>query len=56
MAAAEQLEKTETEMIAEHAEAAGLRGCAFELIMLLGGDDVVEAAHQLNAAAAEVDG
>ncbi|NBM17484.1 hypothetical protein GUY61_18050 [Streptomyces sp. GC420] len=47
--------KTEPEMIAELAEAGRLRGRAFERIMLLGGDDVVEAAHQLNAAALQID-
>ena len=48
-------EKTEQEMLAEHTEAGRLRGRAFERVMLLGGDDVVEAAHQLNAAAAAID-
>jgi hypothetical protein len=50
-----QSEKTEEAMNAELAEAARLRGRAFERIMLLGGDGVVEAAHQLNAAALEID-
>ncbi|MEV6313876.1 hypothetical protein [Streptomyces sp. NPDC051776] len=45
----------EQEMTAELAEAARHRGRAFERIMLLGGDDVIEAAHELNAAAIEVD-
>ncbi|MEE1756784.1 hypothetical protein [Streptomyces sp. SP18CS02] len=45
----------EREMLAEMSEAGRLRGRAFERIMLLGGDDVVEAAHELNGAAARVD-
>ncbi|WP_266549642.1 hypothetical protein [Streptomyces sp. NBC_01142] len=48
-------ERTEPEMLAEIAEAGRLRGRAFERVMLLGGDDVVEAAHNLNAKALEVD-
>ncbi|WP_236241704.1 hypothetical protein [Streptomyces sp. CC228A] len=48
-------EKGEPEMVEEMADAARLRGRAFERIMLLGGDDVVEAAHDLNAVALEVD-
>ncbi|MFE2374688.1 hypothetical protein [Streptomyces sp. NPDC059398] len=48
-------EKPVPEMCAEHAEATRARGRAFERIMLLGGDDVVEAAHQLNKAAIEID-
>lgn len=48
-------EKPEADMLAEHAEAARARGRAFERIMLLGGDDVIEAAHQLNRAAIEID-
>lgn len=48
-------DKPEAELLAEVAEAGRLRGRAFERIMLLGGDDVVEAAHELNAVAAEVD-
>ncbi|MFJ2957075.1 hypothetical protein [Streptomyces sp. NPDC087270] len=36
-------------------EATHLRGRAFERIMLLAGDEVVEAAHALNAATLEVD-
>lgn len=48
-------EQTEPEMVLEGSAAARLRGQAFERIMLLGGDDVVEAAHTLNALALEVD-
>ncbi|MFF2144450.1 hypothetical protein [Kitasatospora sp. NPDC058190] len=47
--------KAEHELTAELAEANWQRGRAFERIMLLGGDEVVEAAHRLNAAALEVD-
>ena len=36
-------------------QAAHLRGRAFERIMLLAGDEVVEAAHALNAVALEID-
>lgn len=36
-------------------EAGRIRGRAFERIMLLAGDDVVEAAHKLNAVALQVD-
>lgn len=48
-------EQTETAMLMDIAEAGRLRGRAFERIMLLGGDDVVEAAHHLNAKALEID-
>ncbi|WP_432092309.1 hypothetical protein [Streptomyces sp. bgisy100] len=48
-------DRTEPEMNAEMAQAGRLRGRAFERIMLLAGDQVVEAAHQLNAAALQVD-
>ncbi|WP_231607860.1 hypothetical protein [Streptacidiphilus albus] len=48
-------ERTGAEMVAEMAAARRLRGQAFERIMLLGGDVVIEAAHELNAAAREVD-
>ncbi|MFD7905564.1 hypothetical protein ACFV4G_25375 [Kitasatospora sp. NPDC059747] len=47
--------KGEHELIAGLADAGWQRGRAFERIMLLGGDEVVEAAHQLNAAAIEID-
>ncbi|MFJ2174191.1 hypothetical protein ACIOHE_14905 [Streptomyces sp. NPDC087851] len=40
--------RTESEMLAEQSEAGRLRGRAFEQIMLLGGDDVVETAYELN--------
>ncbi|WSS21050.1 hypothetical protein OG519_16260 [Streptomyces sp. NBC_01190] len=45
----------EPQIRAELSQATHLRGRAFERIMLLAGDDVVEAAHDLNAAALEVD-
>lgn len=48
-------DKTDQEMLAEMGDAGRLRGRAFERIMLLGGDDVVEAAHELNAIALQVD-
>jgi hypothetical protein len=48
-------EKSEPEMLVETADASRLRGRAFERVMLLGGNEVVEAAHQLNAAVAKVD-
>ncbi|MGW6461920.1 hypothetical protein ACWF94_39330 [Streptomyces sp. NPDC055078] len=48
-------EQPEPEILAEMSEAGRLRGRAFERIMLLGGDDVVEAAHDLNAVCLEVD-
>ncbi|MDH6127426.1 hypothetical protein P3T39_004401 [Kitasatospora sp. GP82] len=47
--------KSEQELTLELSDAGWQRGRAFERIMLLGGDEVVEAAHQLNAAALEVD-
>ncbi|MGA5559826.1 hypothetical protein ACPCUV_01340 [Streptomyces platensis] len=49
------VELSEPEMLAEMSGAGRLRGRAFERIMLLGGDDVVEAAHDLNALALKVD-
>ncbi|MER7396910.1 hypothetical protein ABT381_15520 [Streptomyces sp. NPDC000151] len=48
-------DKTQEEMLVEHLEASRLRGRSFERIMLLGGDDVIEAAHELNAIAQEID-
>ncbi|MBC2877842.1 MULTISPECIES: hypothetical protein [Streptomyces] len=45
----------EQELRAEMSEAGRLRGRAFERVMLLGGDDVVEAAHDLNAIALKID-
>jgi hypothetical protein len=48
-------QKSEAEMLAEIGDADRWRGRAFERVMLLGGDDVVEAGHCLNAAAMEVD-
>ncbi|MFC6064871.1 hypothetical protein [Streptomyces ochraceiscleroticus] len=48
-------DKTQEEMLGEHLEAGRLRGRSFERIMLLGGDDVIEAAHELNTIAGEID-
>jgi hypothetical protein len=48
-------QKSEPEMLAEMGDASRFRGRAFERVMLLGGDDVVEAGHCLNAAVIEVD-
>ncbi|MFD5428098.1 hypothetical protein [Streptomyces sp. NPDC127084] len=48
-------DKPDSEMLAEISEAGRVRGRAFERIMLLAGDDVVEAAHELNAVALQVD-
>jgi hypothetical protein len=47
-------EQAEPEMVLEMSAAARLRGQAFERIMLLGGDDAVEAAHVLNASASDI--
>lgn len=47
--------RPEQELAADLADAARLRGRAFERVLLLGGDDVVEAAHELNASALEID-
>ncbi|MEO3845380.1 hypothetical protein [Streptomyces sp. B22F1] len=48
-------ERSEQDLSAELAEAIRLRGRAFERIMLLGGDRVVEAGHEVNAIAQEID-
>ncbi|WP_406507734.1 hypothetical protein [Streptomyces sp. NBC_00212] len=48
-------EQPDAEILAEMKEAGRLRGRAFERVMLLGGDDVVEAAHDLSAAGLQVD-
>jgi hypothetical protein len=45
----------EQELTADLADAARQRGRAFERLLLLAGDDVVEAAHNLNACALEID-
>ena len=45
----------EPQLRAQLSQAAHLRGRAFERIMLLGGDEVVEAAHHLNAVTLEID-
>ncbi|MFI9720771.1 hypothetical protein ACIHFE_14105 [Streptomyces sp. NPDC052396] len=50
-----QSRRGEPEIRADMAEAGHVRGRAFERVMLLGGDGVVEAAHELNAAALDVD-
>lgn len=47
--------RDESEIKADMTEAGHLRGRAFERIMLLAGDEVVEAAHGLNATTLEVD-
>ncbi|MFI9269789.1 hypothetical protein ACIGXM_03585 [Kitasatospora sp. NPDC052896] len=47
--------KSDHDLFTELSDASWQRGRAFERIMLLGGDHVVEAAHQLNVAAVEVD-
>ncbi|MVU83843.1 hypothetical protein GPX89_42275 [Nocardia sp. ET3-3] len=46
--------RTEEELRALLSETGGERSRAFERIMLLGGDDVVETAHHLNAVVAEL--
>lgn len=48
-------EKPDADLVVEMAEAEWQRGRSFEQIMLLGGDDVVEAAHELSAAVRAVD-
>ncbi|MFJ9031567.1 hypothetical protein ACIRQP_24225 [Streptomyces sp. NPDC102274] len=48
-------EQSEAELIAEMAGAERDRGRSFEQVMLLGGDEVVEAAHELHAAVREID-
>ncbi|WP_223769538.1 hypothetical protein [Streptomyces huiliensis] len=48
-------DQPEPEIRAEMSEAGRLRGRAFERVMLLGGDEVVEAAHDLNAIALKID-
>ncbi|MGI5196527.1 hypothetical protein ACQEVY_23245 [Streptomyces sp. CA-288835] len=48
-------DQEEREILAEMSEAGRLRGRAFERIMLLAGDEVIEAAHELNAAALKID-
>ncbi|MFI1826632.1 hypothetical protein ACH41E_09255 [Streptomyces sp. NPDC020412] len=48
-------EQPEADLLAEMTEAGRVRGRAFERIMLLAGDEVVEAAHDLNADAIAVD-
>lgn len=48
-------DKPMREMSAEMLDAGRERGRAFERVLLLGGDDVVEAAHELNAVALRVD-
>ncbi|WP_405849183.1 hypothetical protein OG211_18315 [Streptomyces niveus] len=48
-------EMPEAEMVADLAEAERFRGQSFEQVMLLGGDDVVEAAHELHSAIRAID-
>lgn len=48
-------DKGEAETAADMREARRLHGRAFERVMLLGGDAVVEAAHRLNEKLAEID-
>jgi sugar phosphate isomerase/epimerase len=48
-------DKAEQEMSEQIEQARRLRGRAFERVLLLGGDDVVEVAHELNAATTQVD-
>ncbi|MFJ3696543.1 hypothetical protein ACIPW9_20760 [Streptomyces sp. NPDC090052] len=48
-------EQTDAEILAEMKEAGRLRGRAFERVMLLGGDDVIEAAHDLSSASVKID-
>jgi hypothetical protein len=48
-------DRPEQDVLTEIGEAGRLRGRAFERVMLLGGDHVVEAAHRLNAAVIEID-
>ncbi|MDT3395250.1 hypothetical protein RKE29_01055 [Streptomyces sp. B1866] len=47
--------RSDQELVAELAETARVRGRAFERVLLLGGDDAVEAAHELNVRIMEVD-
>lgn len=49
------IERTERDLTVELADAEGSRGRAFERVMLLAEDGVVEAAHRLNAAAHAID-
>jgi len=48
-------EQSEREILAELSEAGRQRGRAFERVMLLAGDDVIEASHKLNAVGLQVD-
>lgn len=48
-------EQPDAEMVADMSEAEWQRGRSFEQIMMLGGDDVVEAAHELGAAVRAMD-
>lgn len=48
-------ERTEHELREELADAGRAWGSAFERVMLLGGDDAIEAGHDLNALVAEID-
>ncbi|WP_233518333.1 hypothetical protein [Streptomyces corynorhini] len=48
-------ERSERELSTDLAEGERLRGRAFEQVMLLGGDEVVEAAHELHARVRAID-
>ncbi|OII67474.1 hypothetical protein BJP39_01090 [Streptomyces sp. CC77] len=48
-------EKSDAELLQELQEGARLRGRSFERVMLLGGDEVVEAAHELNSVVLQID-
>ncbi|MFD4634746.1 hypothetical protein ACFVYR_28955 [Streptomyces sp. NPDC058284] len=48
-------ERTEQELREDLSEAGRVWGSAFERVMLLGGDDAIEAGHDLNALLSEID-
>ncbi|WP_055565543.1 hypothetical protein [Streptomyces atriruber] len=48
-------DRTEPELREDLAVAGRVWGSAFERVMLLGGDDAIEAGHELNATVAEID-
>ncbi|MET8687256.1 hypothetical protein ABZV77_23875 [Streptomyces sp. NPDC004732] len=48
-------DRTERELREDLAGAGRVWGSAFERVMLLGGDDAIEAGHELNATVAEID-
>ncbi|MFJ6212216.1 hypothetical protein ACIQGZ_02600 [Streptomyces sp. NPDC092296] len=49
------IERSEHELVLELAEAEGRRALAFERVMMLAGDQVIEAAHAVNKAALAID-